>query len=415
LRAAFDAAVRAAHPAQCLPPFVPEPARGRTIVVGFGKAAVSMARTLCDHHAGPLAGLVVTRYGHGLRDGETLPGIEVLEAGHPVPDAASVAAAERILGLLRGLSPDDQVIALVSGGGSALLALPAAGITLVDKQALARQLLASGATIAEINGVRKKLSAVKGGRLAQAAAPARVIVLAISDVPGDHIGDIASGPFSPDATTCAEALAVLDRYGCRASESLRRFLLDPAHETPKPGDPAFARVQARLCARSADALAAAAAVMSQAGFQPVLMDDRVNVPARALAAEHARRAREYAAAGAQVALITGGETTVAVRNPAGRGGRNTEYLLTLALALDGSPGIWALAADTDGIDGTEDNAGALLTPDSLGRAAGHGIDPTGLLADNRGWDFFAPLGDLLVTGPTGTNVNDLRIVIVGAH
>lgn len=372
-----------------------------------------MAAAFCAHYSAPVSGMVVTRHGHGSRDRLVLPGIEFLEAGHPVPDAVSIAAAERALRLLRGLAPTDCVIALISGGGSALLTLPAPGITLADKQDLTRQLLASGATIAEINCVRRKLSAVKGGRLACAAAPATVLVLAISDVPGDDIRDIASGPFSPDATTLADARAVLDRYACRISDSVRRFLHEPAHETPKPGDPVFANVQVRTCARSADALAAAAVVLSRGGFRAQLMDDSVNSPAGALATEHARLAREYQAAGAQVALITGGETTVRVRNPAGRGGRNVEYLLGLALALDGLPDVWALAADTDGIDGTQTNAGALLGPDSLERARRQGRDAAALLAANCAWDFFAALDDLVLTGPTGTNANDVRVVLIG--
>jgi hydroxypyruvate reductase len=413
LRAAFDAAVRAVHPAQCLPPFVPAPGSGRTIVVAFGKAAATMAEVFCAHYPAPVSGLVVTRHGDGPPDCCALPGLDVVEAGHPVPDASGVAAAERVLGLLRGLSATDRVVALVSGGGSALLALPAPGITLADKQDINRQLLASVATIAEINCVRKKLSAVKGGRLARAAEPAEIVVLAISDVPGDQIGDVASGPFAPDPTTLADARAVLERHGCRLSESVRRLLQDPGRESPKPGDGAFSRVRTQLCARSADALVAAGSVLAQAGYRPLLMDDTVNTPARLLAGQHARLAREHVARGERVALVTGGETTVRVVNPAGRGGRNTEYLLALALALDGAPPVWALAADTDGIDGTGNNAGAVLSPDSLARARQQGLKPAALLADNRTWDYFASLDDLVVTGPTGTNANDLRVVLIG--
>jgi hydroxypyruvate reductase len=371
-----------------------------------------MAVAFCANYAAPVTGVVVNRRDHGVRMGVAMPGIEVLDASHPVPDDTSVAAAKRVLGLLRDLGPEDRVVALVSGGGSSLLALPAPGITLADKQDATRQLLASGATITEINCVRKKLSAVKGGRLARAAAPAEVIVLAISDVPGDDVANVASGPFSPDATTLADARAVLERHGCRVSESLRRFFDDPAQETPKPGSPEFARVQTRLCARSADALTAAADTVSRAGFRPLLMDDTVDGPARELAVAHARLAREHATRGEQVALVTGGETTVTVEDPPGRGGRNTEYLLSLAIALDGVPGLFALAADTDGIDGTEQNAGATLAPDSLARARRLGLDPAALLAGHHAWDFFAALDDLLVTGPTSTNANDLRIILV---
>lgn len=400
----------AVHPRICLPPLVPPPGPGRTVLVGAGKAAAAMAGAFSSAWPGPLEGVVVTRHGQGPPPGQTVPGVETCTAAHPVPDAASVRAAARVRACLRGLGPGDRVIALLSGGGSALLAEPAPGLTLEDKQDLTRQLLASGAGIAEINCVRRKLSAVKGGRLALAAAPTPVLVLAISDVPGDEVADIASGPFSPDATTLADAREVLGRHGCRVAERVARFLEDPAHESPKPGHPAFAGVTARICARSADALAAAAGVLRAAGYEPLLMDDAVNAPARDLAARHAALARQALAAGRRVALVTGGETTVRVRNPAGRGGRNTEYLLALALA--GAPGAWALAADTDGIDGTEDNAGALLAPDALERSRALGLDAAALLAANRAWDFFAGLGDLLVTGPTGTNANDLRIVLV---
>ena len=293
------------------------------------------------------------------------------------------------------------MIALMSGGGSALLALPAPGVTLADKQDVARQLLAAGATIAEINCVRKKLSAIKGGRLALAAMPAETLLLAISDVPGDDIADIASGPFSPDVTTLADARAVLERYDCRPTVAVRRLLVDPAHETPKPGNAAFDRIESRVCARSADAVAAAAAVLSRAGFEALLLDDAVNEPATELAARHATIAAEIRPTGRRVALITGGETTVRVVNRTGRGGRNTQYLLALAIALGADRGTWALAGDTDGIDGTEDNAGALLAPDSLRRAAAAGVRGETLLADHCAWDFFAGLGDLVITGPTG--------------
>jgi hydroxypyruvate reductase len=381
--------------------------------VGAGKAAVGMAAAFLRCYRGRVRGVVVTPYGHGGASGQSLPGVDVIEAGHPVPDGAGLDAGARVLGLLRDLGPDDLVIGLLSGGGSALLVQPAAGVTLADKQSLTRQLLASGATIAEINCVRRKLSAVKGGWLARAAFPARVSLLAISDVPGDAIADIASGPFSPDPTSLEEARDVLRRYGCRVSDAVAARLANPACETPKPSDPVFAGVSATICARSADALAAAGACVAAAGFEPVLLDDRVNGPAHALAAAHARLARQYQRAGRRVALVSGGETTVVVRNAAGRGGRNTEYLLALGVDLDGAPGIWALAADTDGIDGHADSAGAILRPDSLQRAAELAMAPREFLAANRSGDFFAALDDLVTTGPTGTNANDLRILLVG--
>jgi hydroxypyruvate reductase len=410
LRAAFAAAVRAVHPDHCVPPHVPLPADGHTVVIAAGKAATGMAAAFCARYPAAVSGVVATSRRRP-SEGPALPGIALVEAGHPVPDEGSIAAAAAALRALRGLAAGDRVVALLSGGGSALMAMPAPGISLADKQDVTRQLLTSGATIAEINCVRRKLSAVKGGRLACAAAPASVAVLAISDVPGDEIADIASGPFSPDATTLADARAVLGRYGCRVNAAVRRLLDDAANETPKPGDPRLARVQTLLCARSADALRAAAAVLEGAGFRPLLLDDAVDAPARVLAQEHARLALGHRARCEKVALITGGETTVRVGNPAGRGGRNAEYLLALGVALGSAAGVWALAADTDGIDGTEDNAGALLAPDSLERARCRGLDPAALLATNCAWDFFAALDDLVVTGPTGTNANDLRIVL----
>lgn len=411
LHAAFDAAVNAVHPARCLAPFVPAPGAGRTVVVAVGKAAATMVNAFCARYGAPVSGVAVIPHAHPPAD--LPPGIELIRASHPLPDESSAAAGRRLLASVEGLSAADRVVALVSGGGSALAASPAAGLTLADKQAVTAQLLASGATIGEINCVRKKLSGIKGGRLAQAAVPAEVLLLAISDVPGDDVADIASGPFSPDATTLADARQVLCRHGCTPGERVGRFLEDAAHETPKPGDPPFARVTARICARSADALAAAAAVVTAAGYEALPMDDTVNCPARELAAAHGKLALDHLGRGRRLALVTGGETTVRLTGRPGRGGRNTEYLLALALELAGSAGVWALAADTDGIDGTGDNAGALLGPDSLRRAAGLGLSPETLLATNSARDFFAGLGDLVMTGPTGTNANDLRIVLIG--
>ncbi len=414
LGAMFRAAVDAAAAGRCVPPHLPPPPRGRTVVVGAGKAAAAMARAVEAHWPAdrPLSGLVVTRYGHGVGP---LARIEVIEAAHPVPDAASGAAAARILAAVRGLGPEDLVLALISGGGSALLALPAPGVSLADKQAVARALLASGADIREMNAVRKHLSAIKGGRLAAAAAPAPVVTLAISDVPGDDLAVIASGPTVADPTTLADARAVLARYAITPPAAVAARLADPAAETPKPGA-AFAANRALLVATPEAALLAAAEVARGAGVRPVILSDAIEGEAREVARVLAAIARHAADRGLPAAppcvLISGGETTVAVRGK-GRGGRNAEFLLALAVALDGHPAIHALAADTDGIDGTEDNAGALLGPDSLARAAAAGLRARAMLADNDGYGFFAALGDLVVTGPTLTNVNDFRAILIG--
>lgn len=411
LRDLFDAAVARADPAIALPRFLPPPPAGRTIVVGAGKAAASMAAAVEAAWDGPLTGLVVTRYGHGL----PTRAIEVVEAGHPMPDTAGSAAAARILALADSAGPDDLVLCLASGGGSALLAAPAAGVTLDDKQAVTRALLRSGATIHEINAVRKHLSAIKGGRLAERARPARVVTLAISDVPGDDPDVIASGPTVPDRSTLADARAVLARYGIEPPPAVAARLADPAAETPKPGDPAFERAEYRMIATPAEALDAAAERAAALGLTAPVLSDRIEGEAREVGKVLAALAREVAARGRPFAppavLLSGGETTVTVRG-AGRGGRNAEFLLGLALALDGAAGIWAIACDTDGIDGSEDNAGAIVTPDTLARARARGLDPAAMLADNDAYGFFAALGDLVVTGPTRTNVNDLRAVLV---
>ncbi|MGE0120096.1 MAG: glycerate kinase [Dongiaceae bacterium] len=413
LRSLFDAALAAADPARCVAPHLPSPPKGRTIVVGAGKAAAKMARAVEDHWPGPLAGLVVTRYGHGV----PCDRIEVVEAAHPVPDAAGQQAAARILAMVQGLSAEDLVLCLISGGGSALLALPAPGLTLEDKRAVNRSLLKSGANIGEMNCVRKHLSAIKGGRLAAAAAPARLVSLLISDVPGDDPAVIASGPTVPDPTTFADALAVLTKYGIGEPAAVIARLRAAQDETPKPGDSRLARTETTIIARPQDALAAAAALAAQAGFAPVILGDAIEGEAREVAIVHAGIARQVRRHGqpapAPAVLISGGETTVTVRGR-GRGGRNAEFLLALAVALDGAPGIHAVAGDTDGIDGTEDNAGALLDPTSLARAAARGIDPQRALADNDGYGVFAALGDLIVTGPTRTNVNDFRAILIEA-
>ncbi len=404
LRALFDSAVAAASPDLCVPPYLPEPPKGRTIVVGAGKAAAAMAHAVEDRWNGPLGGLVVTRYGHSAPTRH----IEVVEAGHPMPDAAGSAAAARIMALVGGLTEDDLVLALISGGGSALLSLPAPGVTLADKQAVNTALLNSGAPISEINCVRKHLSAIKGGRLAIAAQPARLMSLIISDVPGDDPATIASGPTVPDATSLADARAILAKYGIVPPPVVAAHLDAPGSETPKPGDPRFAHVENRIIATAKGSLEAAASVARQSRITPILLGDDIEGEARIVAAEQARQALSQRE---PCVLISSGETSVTVRGQ-GRGGRNAEYLLALAIALDGHPGIHAIACDTDGIDGTEDNAGALLTPDSLARARGLGLDAQAMLDDNDGYGFFSALGDLVITGPTRTNVNDFRAILV---
>ena len=404
LRRLLDAALASAQPAQCLAPHLPEPPAGRTVVVGAGKAAATMARAVEDHWEGPLEGLVVTRYGHRVPTAR----IEVVEAAHPVPDAGGREAAARILSLAEGLSADDLALCLISGGGSALLTLPAPGIALADKQAMTGALLRSGAAIDEINCVRKHLSAIKGGRLGAACHPARVVSLLISDVAGDDPAVIGSGPTVPDPTTFADALAVLRKYGIAEPAALIRHLEGGAEETPKQGDPRLAEAETRMVATPAMALAAAAEAAREAGYEPVILGDALEGEARVLAREHAGLARDAAPG---TVLLSGGEATVTVTG-AGRGGPNAEYALALALALDGAPGIFATACDTDGIDGTEDNAGALVTPDTLARARDAGEDAAARLAANDGYGFFAGLGDLVMTGPTLTNVNDFRAILV---
>ncbi len=416
LRALFDAALAAADPDRALAGRIPTPVRGRTVVVGAGKAAAAMARAFETRWPGPLEGLVLTRYGHAV----PCDRIEILEASHPVPDTAGELAARRILALAHGLGPDDQLVFLASGGGSALLALPAPGLTLADKQAVTRALLRSGATITEINTVRKHLSAIKGGRLAAAAAPARVVTLAISDVPGDDPAVIASGPTVPDATTFADARAVLAKYGIDEPEAVVAHLAAQPSETPKPGDPIFARTCFDLIASPQGSLRAAATLALRQNITPIVLSDRIEGEARDVALVHAAIARQLRAGEFRVGdrtvalpavLLSGGETTVTVKGQ-GRGGRNVEFLLALAVALDGAKGISALACDTDGIDGTEDNTGAIVYPDSIARAAARGIRAPAALAGNDGYGFFGALGDLVMTGPTLTNVNDFRAILV---
>jgi hydroxypyruvate reductase len=411
LRSLFEAAVAAADPAVVLPTHLPEPPRGRTIVVGAGKASAAMGLALERHWPGELSGLIVTRYGHGA----PCERIEVVEAAHPVPDEAGRAAAARILDLVGGLTEDDLVIALISGGGSALLTLPADGLALADKQVINKALLRSGASIDEMNCVRKHLSRVKGGRLAAAAFPARTVSLLISDVPGDDPAVIASGPTVPDPTTTADARAILARYGIELPEAVRRHLHAAAAETVKPGDPHLARAETRLIAAPQLSLEAAAEVARLAGVTPVLLGDALEGEAREVGKVMAGIAHSVAAHGrpaaAPAVLLSGGETTVTVRGE-GRGGRNVEFLLGLALALDGLPDAWAIAGDTDGIDGAEEVAGAIVTPDTLARARASGRDPRATLANNDAHSLFEALGDQVITGPTLTNVNDFRAVLV---
>ncbi len=407
LRRLFATAVEAADPLRCLPPHLPPPPRGRTIVVGAGKAAAAMAQAVERHWKGPVRGLVVTRYGHGV----PCRSIEVIEAAHPVPDAAGESAAQDILDRVKGLTADDLVLCLISGGGSALLALPAKGVTLAHKRTLTRDLLRSGAAIDEINAVRKHLSRIKGGRLAAAAFPAQVVTLAISDVPGDDPATIASGPTVADPTTYADARAVLARYRIDPPPEVRAVLAGAAEESPKPGDPRLERAKTVVIATPRASLLAAAAAVTAEGYRAVILGDDLEGEAREVGAAHAALARAYAASGAPLALLSGGETTVTVRGN-GRGGRNVEYLLALALALKGEPGIFALAADTDGIDGSEDNAGAIVTPDTMARAEAADVDLAGCLANNDAYRAFHDLGDLVITGPTRTNVNDFRAILI---
>ncbi len=414
LRALFDAALAAAQPATCLAPYIAQlkPPGGRTVVIGAGKASAAMAKALEDRWPHPLEGLVVTRYGYG----ETCRRIEIVEAAHPVPDEKGRAAAGRILDNVKHLSPDDLVLCLISGGASALLALPAPDLTLGHKQEVNRALLKSGANIVEMNTVRKHLSAIKGGRLAVAAQPARVLSWLVSDVPNDDPGVIGSGPTVADRTTFADALAVLAKYRIRPPVAVQAHLEKGAagkiEETPKPGDPRLARVENVLVATPKRSLEAAVQVARQRGCEVILLGDNLEGEARVLGTQHAKQALEIARnLGKPTVVLSGGETTVTVRGK-GRGGRNVEYLLAEAIAADGAPGIWALSADTDGVDGAEDIAGAIFAPDTLARARAKGRNPQAMLDDNDGHGFFEMLGDSLVTGPTRTNVNDFRATLI---
>ena len=436
LQSLYAAAVQRALPAHNTAPFLPPPPdskRGRTVVLGAGKAGGAMAAAVDSLWPAdaPLSGLVVTRYDHVPPAYRARPGrIEFVEAAHPVPDEAGRSAAQRILALAQGLGADDLVLCLISGGGSSLLSLPAPGITLEDKQAINRALLKSGAAIDEMNTVRKHLSAIKGGRLAALCAPARVVTLLISDVPGDAPQVIASGPTVPDSSTCADALAILQRYAIALPPAAQAGLTSGAFETPKPGDPRFAGHTVHMIATPQQSLEAAAAVARAAGIDAHILSDEMEGESREVGKVHAALARAVARRGAPFArpcvILSGGETTVTVRSrgsgedegahvdarPPGRGGRASEFLLGCAIALQGEASVHVLAADTDGIDGIENNAGAIVTPDTLARAAALGMKPAEYLDRNDAYSFFHALGDLVVPGPTFTNVNDFRALLV---
>jgi hydroxypyruvate reductase len=411
LRAMFDAAIAAAQPALCVPRHLPASPKGRLVVIGAGKASAAMARAVEDHWRGPLTGLVVTRYGYAV----PCERIEIVEAAHPVPDQAGETAARRLLELVQGLTSEDLVLCLISGGGSSLLPLALPGLTLADKQALNRALLSSGASITEMNCVRRHLSAIKGGRLAAACHPARVVNLLLSDVPGDDPINIASGPTVADPTTCADALAILRRYRIDVPPRALSILESGEGETLKPGDPRLPFIETHFIATPQMALEAAASVAREANLTPYILGDAIEGEARDVAKTMAGIALQISRRSQPIAspcvLLSGGETTVTLRGQ-GRGGRNVEFLLSLGLALRGEPGIHALAGDTDGVDGAEEIAGALLGPDTLRRAWDQGMNPRERLDANDGHGFFEALGDSVVTGPTLTNVNDFRAIVI---
>lgn len=411
LRTLFTAAVNSAQPQACVPDYLPPKPAGRVVVVGAGKASAAMAQTLERHWDGPLEGLVVTAYGHAV----PCERIEIVEAAHPVPDETGRLAAARILQTVGALGADDLVIALISGGGSALLPLPAEGVSLDAKQQINRALLKSGASISEINCVRRHLSAIKGGRLAAACFPASVVSLVISDVPGDDLADIASGPTVADTSTCQDALDIIARYAIPMSSAVRHVLESGLGETIKPGDQRIANARTHLIATPQMALQSAAAVARENGYPAYILGDSIEGEARDVAKVHAAIVQQIVQHQSPFAspciLLSGGETTVTVRGT-GRGGRNVEFLLALGLALKGQPGVFALAADTDGIDGLEPIAGAVIRPDSIARSWSMGINPVHMLADNDAHSLFERLGDSLITGPTLTNVNDFRAILI---
>lgn len=411
LRSLFDAAIAAAQPALCLPAHLPPPPKGRTIVIGAGKASAAMARAFEDNWNAPLEGLVVTRYGYEV----PCQRIEILQAAHPVPDAAGLVASQRIAQLVTGLTADDLVIALISGGGSSLLVAPGEGLTLADKQAVNTALLTSGASISEMNCVRRHLSSIKGGRLGAACYPAQLLTLLISDVPGDAPMDIASGPTVADSSTCLDALEIIGRYQIAMPETMRTLLESGAGETVKPGDARLQNSSVRLITTPQIALEAAATVARAAGITPYILGDSLEGEARDVAKTLAGITRQVALYGqpfkAPCVLLSGGETTVTLRGK-GRGGRNVEFLLALSVSLGATAGVYAIAGDTDGVDGAEEIAGAIMTPDTVARAWDQGMNPRSYLDNNDAHSFFQALGDSVVTGPTLTNVNDFRAVLI---
>ena len=412
LRSLFDHAIGAVSPARVMPRILPAPQLGKVGLIAVGKAAASMAEVALDRIPQPSATLVVTRHGHLTDTIAARQGVEIIEAGHPYPDAQSIRAADRALKIAESLEAQDHLLLLLSGGGSALLAAPADGLSLSDKQATTRALLESGATIAEINCVRKHLSRIKGGRLALAAGPARVTTLIISDVPGDDPSFVSSGPTVADHTTLEMARDILRKYAVPMPTAVLTALENPANETPPADSLGLAGVETQIIARARDALTAAGKQATAAGYVVTDLGDQLQAEARHLGASHAALARRLSVDGKPRAIISGGETTVAVQNREGKGGRNLEYLLGLAIALDGAPGISALACDTDGIDGTEDAAGAVVVEDTLERARALGLDPAEYLRTNNAYVFFESLGDLVITGPTRTNVNDFRVILI---
>ena len=411
LKQAFDTALQAAAPSVCLPPALEAYPRKPALVLGAGKAAASMTAAFCAHWSAPTRGLVVTRYGHGLRAGETSGGVEIVEAGHPSPDAASLAAGTRLLELAASAREDEYLICLISGGGSSLAAAPLPPVTFEQKRAAANYLIRAGADVREINCVRKHLSKLKGGRLAAAAHPARVITFVISDVPGDEVGDIASGPTIPDATSQADALAILERYRYPNVAELMPVLGDRIAETPKPGAPGFAGDEVHLIATASTALDAATRFLRGKGYEVVYLGDDLADEAQELGRRHAELAREQHARGLRVAILSGGETRVVLGEGGGRGGRNTEYIASLAIGLDGCPGVFALAADSDGIDGHGDHAGAFIVPETLRHGAVLGTSLATLLARHDTYSYFDSGRYLVKTGPTRTNVNDFRLIL----
>lgn len=408
----MDAALKAADPAIQIPRNLPAKPKGKTIVIGAGKASANMAHAFEQAWEGEISGLVVTRYGHAVACDK----IEIVEASHPVPDAAGQKAAERILEIVTSAGPDDLVVCMISGGGSALLALPGPGLTLGDKQTINKALLHSGATISEMNCVRKHLSAIKGGRLALASAPARMVTYLVSDVPGDDPAIIASGPTVSDPTTGQDALDIIRRYRIELPPAASELLSNPAHETVKPGDPCFAGHETVMLSRPQDSLEAAAKIARELGLNPVILGDAIEGESREVAIVHAGIAQQVAHHGQPApkpcVLLSGGETTVTVRAKGGRGGRNSEFLLSLLIQFRDQTGFSALAIDTDGIDGSEDNAGAIIDPTSWGKAIAAGVDLREFLAHNDAYSAFAKIDDLLITGPTLTNVNDFRAILI---